>query len=166
MRAALSDTTVLSNFAHIERPDLLRALFSPLLVPPSVLEELKEGERRALIPKCSWDWLDVVVPTASEKMLAEELRKSVGPGEAEGLALAKSRNLLILTDDLDARQLAESLGLDLSGTLGCLRDLVKRSVLDVSAADLSLARMRERGYRSPVCSLRDLPLSPARREKL
>lgn len=82
MKAALSDTTVLSNFAHIERPDLLRALFSPLLVPPSVLDELIQGERRALIPRCSWDWLDVVVPTASEKVLAEELRRSVGPGEA------------------------------------------------------------------------------------
>ncbi len=160
MRAALSDTTVLSNFAHIERPDLLRALFSPLLVPPSVLEELMEGEMRALIPKCPWGWLDVVVPTTSEKVLAQELRKSVGPGEADGLAVAKSRNLLILTDDLDARQLADSLGLGLSGTLGCLRDLVKRSILDLSAADLFLVRMRERGYRSPVRSLTDLPPSP------
>jgi len=160
MRTAVSDTTVLSNFAHIERPDLLRALFSPLLVPPSVLEELMQGERRALIPKCSWDWLDVLVPTASEKALAEVLRRSVGPGEADGLAVAKSRNLLILTDDLDARQLAESLGLDLSGTLGCLRDLAKRSILDVPAADLFLTRMRQRGYRSPVRSLRDLPGPP------
>jgi predicted nucleic acid-binding protein len=165
MRAALSDTTVLSNFAHVERPDLLRVLFSPLLAPPSVLAELMEGERRALIPKCSWGWLDVVEPTAPEEVLAEELRKSVGPGEAEGLAVARSRNLLILTDDLDARQLAESLGLDLSGTLGCLRDLVKRSILDVAAADFFLARMRERGYRSPVRSLRDLPPSPPRRER-
>jgi len=157
MRAALADTTVLSNFAHIERPDLLRALFSPLLVPPAVLEELTEGERRALIPKCPWDWLDVVVPTAAEKNLAQELRRSVGPGEADGLAVAKSRNLLLLTDDLDARHLAKSLGLDLSGTLGCLRDLIKRAILDLSAADLFLARMRDRGYRSPVRSLRDLP---------
>src|SRR3954468_18573356 len=159
MRAALSDTTVLSNFAHIERPDLLRALFSPLFVPPSVLEELMKGETRALIPKCSWDWLDVVVPTASEEAFAGDLRRRVGRGEGDGLAVAKSRNLLILTDDLDARHLAESLGLDLSGTLGCLRDLVKRSILDVPAADLFLARMRERGYRSPVRSLRDLPPS-------
>lgn len=165
MPAALSDTTVLSNFAHVERPDLLRALFSPLFVPPSVLEELLEGERRALIPRCAWDWLDVVVPTASEKTLAEELLRSVGAGEAEGLAIARSRSLLILTDDLDARRLAASLGLDLSGTLGCLRDLVKRNVVDVAAADLFLARMRERGYHSPVRSLRDLPLAP-RRERL
>jgi predicted nucleic acid-binding protein len=161
MRAALSDTTVLSNFAHIERPDLLRALFVPLLVPPSVLEELRTGERRALIPKCAWDWLEMVVPTASEQALAEVLRSTLGPGEAEGLAVAKSRNLLILTDDLDARRWAASSGLDVAGTLGCLRDLVKHSILDGAAADLLLARMRERGYRSPVLSLRDLPSSPS-----
>ena len=156
MRAALSDTTVLSNFAHIERPDLLQALFSPLLAPPSVLEELMQGERRRLIPKCSWDWVEVVVPTAPEEALARELRRSLGPGEADGLAVARSRNLIILTDDLDARRAAESFGLNLSGTLGCLRDLVRRSILSVSAADLFLARMRERGYRSPVGSLKDL----------
>lgn len=156
MRAALADTTVLSNFAHIERPDLLRALFSPLLVPASVLAELVEGERRALIPKCAWDWLQVVVPTASETAFAEELRRGLGPGEADGLSVARSRELLILTDDRDARRVAESLGLGLSGTLGCLQDLVRRSILDIAAADFFLARMCERGYRSPVHSLRDL----------
>ena len=30
MITALSDTTVLSNFAYVERPDLLRALFQSL----------------------------------------------------------------------------------------------------------------------------------------
>ena len=131
MRVALADTTVLSNFAHIERPDLLQALFSRLLAPASVLEELMQGEKRGLIPKCSWDWLEVVMPTAPEEALARELRRNLGPGEAEGLAVARSRNLLILTDDLDARRAAESFGLDLSGTLGCLRDLVRRSILSV-----------------------------------
>ena len=60
----------------------------------------------------------------------------------------------------DARQLAVSMGLDLSGTLGCLRDLVKRSILDVSAADLFLARMRERGYRSPGTLAERSPSEP------
>jgi hypothetical protein len=51
MRGALSDTTVLSNFAHARRPDLLRALFASLYVPVSVSEELAQGERGGLIPK-------------------------------------------------------------------------------------------------------------------
>jgi predicted nucleic acid-binding protein len=48
MRVALSDTTVLSNFAHAQRPDLLRALFASLYVPASVSEELARGERGGL----------------------------------------------------------------------------------------------------------------------
>lgn len=159
MRAALCDTTVLSNFAQVRRPDLLQVLFSPLLVPRTVLEELAAGERLASVPKCPWDFLEVVAQTPSERELASELRRRLGPGEADCLAMARSRTLLVLTDDLDARLLGESWGLALSGTLGCLRDLVKRSILDVFDADLLLTRMRERGYRSPVRSLKELPPS-------
>ncbi|HYU31251.1 MAG TPA: hypothetical protein VEW48_03750 [Thermoanaerobaculia bacterium] len=72
--------------------------------------------------------------------------------------MARTRGLLVLTDDRDARLLGKSLGLDISGTLGCLRDLVKRSIVELSGADLLLTQMREQGYRSPVRSLKDLPL--------
>src|SRR6266545_2067496 len=150
MKAALSDTTVLSNFAHVERPDLLQALFSPLLVPSSVLQELARGEELGSIPRCRWDWLEVVVPTPSEEALAARFRRSLGAGESDGLAVARTRGLLVLTDDRDARLLGKSLGLDISGTLGCLRDLVKRSIVELSGADLLLTQMREQGYRSPV----------------
>jgi len=158
MRAALSDTTVLSNFAHIERPDLLQSLFSPLLVPSSVLQELARGEKLGLIPKCRWDWLERVVPTPTEEALAATIRRSLGAGESDGLAVASSRGLLVLTDDRDARLLGTSLGLQISGTLGCLRDLVTRSIVELTSADLFLTRMREQGYRSPVRSLKNLPL--------
>ena len=157
MRAALTDTTVLSNFAHVERPDLLRALFSPLFVPSSVLQELARGETLGLIPECRWDWLEIVVPTPSEVSLAATFRQSLGAGEADGLAMASSRGLLVLTDDRDARLVGAALGLQVSGTLGCLRDLVKRSVIDSTNADRLLTQMREQGYRSPVRSLKDLP---------
>lgn len=157
MRAALSDTTVLSNFAHIERPSLLQALFSPLLVPASVLQELARGEESGSIPRCRWDWLEVVVQTVSEEELAAQFRQHLGAGESDGLAVAHSRGLLVLTDDRDARRFGVSLGLEISGTLGCLLDLVQRTIVDLPSADLFLAHMRERGYRSPVRSLKELP---------
>lgn len=158
MRAALSDTTVLSNFAHVERPDLLQALFSPLFVPPSVLQELARGEELGSIPRCRWDWLEVAVLTSDEETLAAGFRQSLDAGESDGLAVAQSRGLMVLTDDRDARLLGKSLGLDVSGTLGCLRDLVQHSIIELPNADLLLTRMREQGYRSPVRSLRDLLL--------
>jgi len=87
MRAALSDTTVLSNFAHVERPDLLQVLFSPLFVPPSVLQELAKGEELGLIPRCRWDWLEVAVLTSTE---ARRIGKVEEPARAAGESTKES----------------------------------------------------------------------------
>lgn len=155
MIAALSDTTVLSNFAHAQRPDLLRMLFRPLYVPDSVWRELVQGESAGLIPKIDWKWLEVVVLTLAEVDISQELQRKLDRGEADCLAIAQSRRLPVYTDDRRARRIGRSLGLDISGTLGCLLDLVDRSLLDPEEADLLLTRMRKRGYRSPVASLKD-----------
>lgn len=155
MIAALSDTTVLSNFAHAQRPDLLRVLFRPLYVPDSVWKELVQGESAGLIPKIDWTWLEVVVPTPAELTVSQELQRKLDRGEADCLAMAQSRHLPAYTDDRRARWVGRSLGLDISGTLGCLLDLVEHSLLNPEEADLLLTRMRERGYRSPVASLKD-----------
>jgi predicted nucleic acid-binding protein len=72
--------------------------------------------------------------------------------------MAQSRHLPVYTDDRRARWIGRSLALDISGTLGCLLDLVERSHLHPDEADLLLTRMRHRGYRSPVASLKDTRL--------
>jgi len=158
MIAALSDTTALSNFAQVQRPDLLRMLFQPLYVPDSVWRELARGESAGLIPKMDWKWLEVVVPTPAELAVSQQLQRKLDQGEADCLAMTQSRRLPVYTDDRQARWVGRSLGLDISGTLGCLLDLVERSVLDPEEADLLLTRMRKRGYRSPVASLKDAEL--------
>jgi predicted nucleic acid-binding protein len=73
MIAALSDTTVLSNFAHAQRPDLLRMLFRPLCVPDSVWMELARGESGDLIPRVDWKWIEVVGPTPMELAASRQL---------------------------------------------------------------------------------------------
>jgi predicted nucleic acid-binding protein len=158
MIAALSDTTVLSNFTHVQRSDLLRMLFHPLYVPDSVWRELAQGMRSGLIPEADWRWLEVVVLTPDEVTLSQNFRRKLDRGEADCLAVAQSRRLPVYTDDRRARSIGRSLGLGISGTLGCLLDLVERSLLNSEEADLLLTRMREQGYRSPVASLRDAEL--------
>lgn len=153
MIAALSDTTVLSNFSHVQRPDLLRRLFRPLYVPDSVWRELIRGESAGLIPRVDWEWL--VFPTPSELAVSQELQRTLDPGEADCLSMAQSRRLPVFTDDRRARQIGRSLGLDISGALGCLLDLVELSFLDLEKADLLLAQMRKWGYRSPISSLEE-----------
>ena len=78
------------------------------------------------------------------------------PGEASCLALAVSRGLVLVTDDLAARQLAQERDVLLTGTIGILLTLVRDGSLPLTEANAILAEMLERRYRSPVDHLDDL----------
>lgn len=62
----------------------------------------------------------------------------------------------MLTDDRDAREFAQQMGISISGTLGLLVLLVEQGVLTVAQADALLTQMISAGYRSPVVSLAEL----------
>jgi len=88
----LLDTTVLSNFAHVRRPDLPPAVLgSSLAVTPGILSELRAGEQSGRAPSCDWGWLTVLAPTAAELAAAVDLARQFDPGEAERLAVALQR---------------------------------------------------------------------------
>ena len=72
------------------------------------------------------------------------------PGEASCLALAISRQMTLVTDDLAARRLAENRKVPLSGTLGILIALVRQDALSLKEANVMLAGMIRRHFRSPV----------------
>jgi len=154
--AVLVDTTVLNNFAHVRRPDLLRWTYPQAIVPPIVLAELTAGERLGIVPLCDWTWLEIAPLSGDESARAQEFPREIGPGEAACLALAKARGLPLLTDDGGARALAGSLGIEISGTLGVLAMLVRGEALSLEQADELLTEMRRRGYRSPVRSLSEI----------
>jgi predicted nucleic acid-binding protein len=67
-------------------------------------------------------WLRELRLTAREKALAQQhLRGTrLGDGEAEAIALARSRNLVVVLDDKEARDLAKTAGLRYVGTAGVL----------------------------------------------
>jgi predicted nucleic acid-binding protein len=152
----LTDTTVLNNFAQVERPDLLRRAFPSLAAPTIVREELATGERLGLVAACDWSWLQLIELTAAEQSRVAELKRRLQAGEAACIAVAEARGgRLFLTDDSSARGLAKSLNLEISGTLGALIRLVRQGTLTLSQGDALLAEMRRRGYRSPLQSLHE-----------
>ena len=118
MTVAVADTTLLSYFAHVRRPDLPILAFPERVVPGAVLEELREGERRGLVPVCDWSPIPVVEPTQEEVSAIEHLRDSLDRGELAAIAVALRRGAVLVTDDRAARQNAGMLGLHVSGTLG------------------------------------------------
>jgi predicted nucleic acid-binding protein len=153
----LLDNTVLSNFALVDRIELLtNALGSQVATTPQVIAEFNEGVTRGRLPETKLDWLEVINLETEEETLFQELLIRVNAGEAACLAVASRRNGRILTDDRDARKLAAQLQVPVSGTLGILLRLVQIGALKLSEANEILGRMISRGYRSPVQKLEEL----------
>jgi predicted nucleic acid-binding protein len=151
---ALLDNTVMSNFAAVQRPDLLRLAFGDqLATSQQAFAELQAGVHRGKLPDLDWSWLPVWSLEAMEVPHYHDFLRKLNGGEAACLAMALARRCRILTDDRDARETARRLRIPLSGTLGVLVRLVDIGVLSLDEADALLFRMIAAGYRSPVVSL-------------
>ncbi len=157
MPEAILDTTVLSNFAHIQRPDLLQsALGGHAATTAAVLAELRAGVTLGWVPRCDWSWLTVVTLTDEEQAQTAHYISILDAGEAECLAIAHVRGWVFASDELAARRLAQQAGVAVSGTLGALQKLVAMQLLTRDEADALLTVMIARGYRAPVRSFSEL----------
>ncbi len=152
------DTTVLSNYARIRRPDLLRlALGSNTVMTEAVRQELSVGEAGGSVPRFDWGWMRATVLTELEQTLAHQLEEYVDLGEATCLAVALNRAGTLVTDDRGARRQARERHVALTGSIGILKLLIDGRHLAMWQADEHLAAMIAEGYRSPVRKLDELP---------
>lgn len=161
------DTTVLSNFAAAGRLELLAERYrGRAFTTVEVGDELRRGvsvgyayleaARQQLETVNAAGWLGLLVPeSVMEHQLRAEFDQTLGPGEASCLALAITRELTFVTDDLAARQQAEERNVPVTGTLGILIGLMRAGALPLEEANVILAQMIQRRYRSPVDRLDD-----------
>ena len=156
------DTTVLSNFAAAGRIDLLEQRYLGIAYTTvEVCDELRKGVKAGYAYLESVQqgmeranqgvWIGILVPEPTdEHRLRVEFDDHLDAGEASCLALAVSRGLTLVTDDLAACRLAKERNVPVTGTLGILIRLVRSSALSLSEANAILADMIQRRYRSPV----------------
>jgi predicted nucleic acid-binding protein len=168
MPDTIFDTTVLSNLAAVGRLDLLQARYREIAVTTiEVSDELRRGLQagyrylddalQQIESVSPGGWLRIVSPESEvEYQLRGEFDLLLGAGEASYLALAISRGLVLVTDDLAARQLAQERRVLLTGTVGILLALVRDGSLPLAEGNAILADMIERRYRSPVDRLDEL----------
>jgi predicted nucleic acid-binding protein len=164
------DTTTLSNFAFTGNMDLLESRYRGVaFTTMEVTDELRRGGKagyaylesvQSVLQRIetisSEGWLRIVVPNSPEEhRLRSEFDQFLDPGEASCLALAISRRMILVTDDLAARRLAEKRDVPLSGTLGILIALVRQNSFSLDEANAMLTAMIQRHYRSPVDRLDD-----------
>jgi len=152
----LLDTTVLNNFSHIERPDLLQLVLADAATTTQVMAELERDVASGHVPRCDWQWLEVIRLAHLEQESLARIRLVLDDGEASCIAVALERNASLFTDDLLARQYAQRQGIIVSGTLGVLATLMAQKHLTAAQADELLQEMVSHGYRSPVRSLVDM----------
>lgn len=154
----LLDNTVLSNFALVERTDILQTtLGTDAATTPQVMSEFRTGVARGKIPESSSvEWLPVLALSSAEEKLYQSLQRRLNAGEAACLAVAAHREARVLTDDRDARVLAGRMKIPISGTLGVLVRAVRTEQLKRTEADELLRQMIARNYRSPVESISEL----------
>lgn len=158
-KAIFLDNTVLSNLALVGQPELVFRLWpNRVRTPQAVLREYQIAVEAGLLPAHAWDEAPVEVMTTEEIALAESFSTRLGIGERSCLALARMRGGQIASDDADARDAAQRLGIPVTGTLGILALAVRRELLTLRQANNLLAEMVAAGYRAPVANLDTLVL--------
>jgi uncharacterized protein len=143
----VTDSSPLIFLAKLHRLDLLRQEADEVLAPPAVLREISEqdDEAKQQIEEAQRTWLEMR-PVRDVRLLAV-LKRELGDGEAEAITLAlETHAVRIVLDDLDARRLADRLGLRLVGTLGLL--LASKLRGEIPSLRSEIDRLRLGGFRA------------------
>jgi predicted nucleic acid-binding protein len=153
----LVDNTVLSNFAAINRPDLVLHLWlGQASTTPGVSREYQKAVILRNYEPEAWIAMPVLVLTDTEQKYACSLPNSLGTGERECIAVALHRQGAFVSDDSHARATAKAKGIELSGTLGVLLACAGLGLVTLAEANRLLKKMIAHGYHSPIKDIGDL----------
>jgi predicted nucleic acid-binding protein len=166
-KVAVLDTTVISNFASTNSLHVLFATFENVTVPTAVVDELERGVDEGyefLADAKEWIEPSKHVTGGGKAHLRHGskerwtiIERELDDGEAEALTIAILNGQLLVTDDSDARRLAEAYDATYTGSIGVLARAIDQEQLDAETADRWLRTWTEEyGYRSPADSVHDV----------
>jgi hypothetical protein len=141
----ICNTSPLQYLYQLGLLHLLPALAGRVIVPSAVVDELAAGRALGVnLPDPTvLDWVTIKRPASASAL---PLVTDLGPGETEVLMLAlELKDVVVVLDDALARRVAETLGIQLTGTLGLLLD-AKRTGL-VSAVKPLLDQLENLRFR-------------------
>jgi predicted nucleic acid-binding protein len=147
MPAVICDTGPLNYLILIEAADLLPRLFSPILIPVAVKNELTHPRAPAAVRDWIADspsWLSVV-PSGSY-FVAQIPRLDAGESEVIALSLDRPGSL-VLMDDRSGTSVAVKSGLNVVGTLALLDRAASRGWIKLPEA---FRRLQATSFRAPL----------------
>jgi uncharacterized protein len=118
MPEVIANTSPLQYLYQISRLDFLPRLYQRVIVPETVADELRRGGDQGIaVPDV--DVLPWVTIASPNQRTLRAVSEALGPGERAVIALAlESPGALVILDDREARQFAETLDVRCTGTLG------------------------------------------------
>jgi predicted nucleic acid-binding protein len=139
----IADATPLHYLVLLNHADILRELYSRVIIPEAVFRELQVDRTPATVKQ--WiasrpPWLEVRQAFVPQDLALTEL----DTGEREAIALAESlRADAVILDDKAARREAQRRNLRVIGTLRVLDDAAVAGLVDLPEA---LKRLRAAGF--------------------
>lgn len=164
MPEIIFDCCCISNFALADSLFIFENLYGQSaaitnFVSAEIMKGIQQGHKELdkVQGALKKGWLkEIVLGSKKEKSLYETLSVSLGLGEASSIAAAKTRGYIFACDDRAARREAGLLEVKLTGTIGILEKAVRRGTIDPADGSLFLAKMTEKGFYSPVKSLKKI----------
>jgi len=153
------DASVLIVLAKLRCIHIMHAVYGTVLLGPVVHHEVVIQGRRLhargveqVEQALEESWLEVVRPTTGEQKLTVRLLRTtrLDDGEAEALALASRRKVLLAVDDKEARHIAEALGIAYIGTAGVLLEAYLRQHLTLDGLEDRLTDLTKVLWLSPT----------------
>jgi len=161
-RTVAVDASVLINFLHLDRLDLLADFAGwRFVVPEEVVDEIQREEQRARLQRAlTLGHLEVEATTDLDEIaLALELRAVMDKGEAACLAMATRRGWSVACDERGPflREARNRVGLEgLLDTPGLLLLAIRRGLLTIEGADTLKAQLEAHRFRMRFASFADI----------
>ncbi|MBY5958381.1 hypothetical protein KUV50_09580 [Membranicola marinus] len=117
----ISDTTIISNLVQIDELEILERLYSEVIIPVSVYDELQILVDRGIVSRgeLEVDWI-IVKSVVSHDMVSDLLNR-LDLGESESIILGMELNAdYLLIDEKSGRMEGVKRGMKIIGTLGIL----------------------------------------------
>ena len=127
--------------------ELLPKLFSRVITTTTVKEEVlqvKAAPEYPILTEVFESWLEVV--KVEEELVQKIAALQIHRAEAEVIALgrellAKEEEIIVIIDDLLAREIAVSLGLTVTGTIGIILEALKEKIVSKKAAKMLVEQL-------------------------
>ncbi len=124
----ISDTSPLVCLLHLNKIDLLKDLFTTVIIPPAVFEELIKAK---IINETFLQYntfIHIKVPINSKQV--EELMSVLDKGESEAIVLSTElKTDLLLIDEAPGRAIARKFGIPIKDVLGVLLQAKENNLL-------------------------------------